>query len=95
MSGGTGGERITRVVLVKPQRFQIEREKEIQEKSEQTEVLPEAKDSETASEGKTKEEKFVLIMERLIHDIERSEKRKEGIAGWMRRSADISSPERW
>ena len=68
---------LPRVVLVKPQRFQIEREKEIQEKSEQTEVLPEAKDSETASEGKTKEEKFVLIMERLIHDIERSEK-KEG-----------------
>ena len=51
---------LPRVVLVKPQRFQIEREKEIQEKSEQTEVLPEAKDSETASEGKTKEEKFVL-----------------------------------
>ena len=70
-------KKLPRVVIVKPQRFHIEKEEKAEDRPEREELLQEEKDTRKLCQGKTKEEKFTQIMERLIHDIERSEK-KEG-----------------
>lgn len=70
-------KKLPRVVIVKPQRFHIEKEEKAEDRPESEELLQEEKDTRKLCQGKTKEEKFTQIMERLIHDIERSEK-KEG-----------------